>query len=217
MDTWQLLAHDAAKLCIAVLLGGVIGLEREIVGKPAGLRTNILIAVGSTLITIMSVRFAAHSDADPGRVAAQIITGVGFLGAGSILQSRASVIGLTTAATIWAVAGIGIAIGADNVPLAATATLIILLCLTLLRPLEGWTGRRREHVNLRLVLTRESAAPEVVRELEKRAVNVEYSAARKSGAGIEMEIACVAKPHQNGELLTSLLALDGVQSVVAEK
>jgi uncharacterized membrane protein YhiD involved in acid resistance len=215
MGTWDWLVHDAAKLCIAVLLGGAIGLEREIVGKPAGLRTNILIAVGSTLITIMSVRFAADGRADPSRVAAQIVTGVGFLGAGSILQSRAAVIGLTTAATIWAVAGIGIAIGAGYVPIAVTATLIILLCLTLLRPLEGWTVKRREHLPFELVIGAESAATEDLRELSKRGVVVEYTAAHKAGTSIEMEIACVAKPHQSGELVTSLLALNGVHSVRA--
>jgi putative Mg2+ transporter-C (MgtC) family protein len=217
MGTWESLLHDAGKLCIAVLLGGAIGLEREIVGKPAGLRTNILIAVGSTLITIMSVRFATGDHADPSRVAAQIVTGVGFLGAGSILQSRASVIGLTTAATIWAVAGIGIAIGEGYVPIAIAATLIILLCLTLLRPLEGWTVKRREHLRLELVLHGETAAAGVLGELTKRGIEVEYSAAHKAGTAIEMEIACVAKPRGNGELLTSLLALDGVQSVRAHK
>jgi putative Mg2+ transporter-C (MgtC) family protein len=215
---WQWLAHDMLKLFFAVLLGGAIGLEREIVGKPAGLRTNILIAVGSTLITIMSVRFAYHHHGtDPSRVAAQIVTGVGFLGAGSILQSQASVVGLTTAATIWAVAGIGIAIGAGYVPIAAAATLIILLCLTLLRPLEGWTVRRREHIQLQIVLASESAVSDVTRELAHRSVTIESSSVAKTGTAIEMQVACVAKPHRNGELMTSLLAIEGVKSVLTRK
>jgi putative Mg2+ transporter-C (MgtC) family protein len=219
MDTWAWLASDAGKLVVAVLLGGAIGLERELVDKPAGLRTNILIAVGSTLITIMSLRFATLNggSGDPARVAAQIVTGVGFLGAGSILQSHASVIGLTTAATIWSVAGIGIAIGAGYVPIAMTATLIILLCLTLLRPLEGWTVRRRERVLLNLVLDRASAASEVLRELARAGANVEYSAAKKTGSAIEMEIACAAKPRHAEELVTSLLAVEGVSSVLTQK
>jgi putative Mg2+ transporter-C (MgtC) family protein len=215
---WEWLAHDALKLFFAVLLGGAIGLEREIVGKPAGLRTNILIAVGSTLITIVSIRFADHyAGTDPSRVAAQIVTGVGFLGAGSILQSHASVVGLTTAATIWAVAGIGIAIGAGYVPIACASTLIILLCLTLLRPLEGWTIRRREHVHLKIVLDAESAVSEVTRELTHRSVTIEYSSVVKTGTMIEMEVACVAKPHHNGELVTSLLSIGGVKSVLTRK
>jgi putative Mg2+ transporter-C (MgtC) family protein len=149
-------------------------------------------------------------------VAAQIVTGGGFLGAGSILQSRASVIGLTTAATIWAVAGIGIAIGAGYVPLAVAATLIILLCLTLLRPLEGWTVRRAEHVRLQLVLERENAVPQVIGELARRGIEVEHSAVNKTSKAIELEIACVAKPRDTGELLVSLLAIEGVKSVLSE-
>jgi putative Mg2+ transporter-C (MgtC) family protein len=215
---WEWLAHDALKLFFAVLLGGAIGLEREIVGKPAGLRTNILIAVGSTLITIMSIRFADnYQGTDPSRVAAQIVTGVGFLGAGSILQSHASVVGLTTAATIWAVAGIGIAIGAGYVPIAFASTLIILLCLTLLRPLEGWTVRRREHIQIQMVLEAESAVSDVTRELAHRKVSIESSSVVKTGTTFEMEVACVAKPHRNGELMTSLLAIAGVKSVLTRK
>ena len=215
---WESLAHDALKLFFAVLLGGAIGLEREINGKPAGLRTNILIAVGSTLITIMSVRFAAQDPStDASRVAAQIVTGVGFLGAGSILQSHTSVVGLTTAATIWAVAGIGIAIGAGYITIAVATTLIILLCLTLLRPLERWTVRRREHIQLQMVLDAESAVSDVTRELAHRDVTIESSSVVKTGTTIEMQIACVAKPHRNGDLMTSLLSIEGVKSVLTRK
>jgi len=215
---WQWLAQDAVKLLVAVLLGGAIGVEREIVGKPAGLRTNILIAVGSTLITITSVRFAAqYEGTDPSRIAAQIVTGVGFLGAGSILQSRASVVGLTTAATIWAVAGIGIAIGAGYIPIAFAATLIILLCLTLLRPLEGWTVRRREHIQLEIVLEAKSAVSDVTRELAHRSMTIESSSVVKTGTTLAMEVACVAKPHHDGELMTSLLSIEGVKSVLTRK
>src|ERR1051325_7200827 len=93
------------KLLLAALLGGIIGLERQIRDKPAGLRTNILICVGSTLFMSISTSFGDT------RIGAQIITGIGFLGAGSVLHSHGFVLGLTTAATIWVVAGVGMALG----------------------------------------------------------------------------------------------------------
>jgi len=97
-------------LVMAVLLGGAIGLERELRGKAAGLRTNILICLGSTLFTHLSIHLAGGSG-DPGRIAAQVVTGIGFLGAGTILHTRGAIAGLTSAATIWLVAAIGVAIG----------------------------------------------------------------------------------------------------------
>ena len=98
-------------LLLASLLGGAIGWEREHSGKPAGLRTNILICMAATLLTDLSVRLAPSfgGPADPGRIAAQIVTGMGFLGAGTIIQTRGTVTGLTTAATLWIVAAIGMA------------------------------------------------------------------------------------------------------------
>jgi len=102
---------------LAVLLGGAIGLERELGGKPAGLRTNILICVGSVLYTHLSIAMLSAigggggTGTDPTRVAGQIVTGVGFIGAGTILHARGAVVGLTSAATIWVVAAIGVALG----------------------------------------------------------------------------------------------------------
>src|SRR6478672_5906712 len=101
----------ALKLVLAAILGGVIGIEREIRDKPAGLRTNILICVGSTLFMTVSTQMASLTGGDPTRIAAQIVTGIGFLGAGAVLHSHGYVIGLTTAATIWVVAGVGMALG----------------------------------------------------------------------------------------------------------
>jgi len=101
------------RLLLAVILGGAVGLERELRHKTAGFRTAVLICLGAAVMTIVSIRIAGTSgSADPGRIAAQVVTGVGFLGAGAIIQSRGSVIGLTTAASIWVTAGIGIAVGA---------------------------------------------------------------------------------------------------------
>jgi putative Mg2+ transporter-C (MgtC) family protein len=123
------------KLSLGVVLGGAIGLEREVRGKAAGLRTNILICLGAILFTDLSIMIAGPGS-DPGRVAAQVVTGVGFLGAGTILQSRGTVTGLTSAATIWLVAAIGVAIGTGATLEAAGATLLVILVLAALGSLE---------------------------------------------------------------------------------
>jgi putative Mg2+ transporter-C (MgtC) family protein len=124
---------DVVPLLLAVFLGGVIGLERQVRDKPAGLRTNILISLGSCLFTMISITLAGS---DPGRIAAQIVTGVGFLGAGAIIQSGASVHGLTTAAGIWIVASIGMACGTRRYFLAVVVTLLAVLALMLLSPID---------------------------------------------------------------------------------
>src|SRR5262245_44220284 len=100
------------KLGLAAVLGGIVGMERQIHHKSAGLRTNMLICLGATQFTTISTQTAALLGGDPTRIAAQIITGIGFLGAGAVLHSQGYVRGLTTAATIWVVAGIGMALGA---------------------------------------------------------------------------------------------------------
>lgn len=128
----------AAKLFGAVLIGGGIGLEREIKGKPAGLRTNILICVGSALLMDLSIGLTSKYGGDPGRISAQVVTGIGFLGAGTILHTRGMITGLTSAATIWAVAAIGLTIGAGFFVEALGATLTVMLVLVGL----GWVERR---------------------------------------------------------------------------
>lgn len=127
-------------LLLAALLGGAIGWEREHAGKPAGLRTNILICMAAALLTDLSVIVSAASAvADPGRIAAQIVTGVGFLGAGTIIQSRGAVVGLTTAATLWIVAAIGMAIGFGALVEAIGTTVLVLVALVPLRRVEERT------------------------------------------------------------------------------
>jgi putative Mg2+ transporter-C (MgtC) family protein len=121
---------------LATLLGGAIGLERELGGKPAGLRTNILICIGSVLYTHLSLAMLTGSTGaipvgtDTTRVAAQIVTGVGFIGAGTILHARGAVVGLTSAATIWVVAAIGIALGSGYYLEGVGTTLAVLVVLS---------------------------------------------------------------------------------------
>lgn len=135
------------QLALAAALGGMIGLEREASGKPAGFRTNLLICLGAALITALSRLVALNAQgtgyaADPGRMAAQIVSGMGFLGAGTIMQSRGIVTGLTTAATLWVVAAIGMAVGAGAYVAALASTILVMLALMIL-------GRVEDHLLIR--------------------------------------------------------------------
>ncbi len=118
------------KIFLIVILAGLIGIDRELRHKPAGAKTHILVGLGSTIFTLVSlymyVLYKGTAAVDPGRIAAQVVTGIGFLGAGTIIQSSGSVIGLTTAASLWSVAGIGLAVGCGMYYLATVSTLIIL-------------------------------------------------------------------------------------------
>jgi putative Mg2+ transporter-C (MgtC) family protein len=117
------------RLFLAFVLGGLIGLERELVDKPAGLRTHILVCLGSAQFTILS--FNAFPGSDPSRIASYIVAGIGFIGAGTIIQTRERVVGVTTAASLWVTASIGMAIGIGFYFAAAVATVITLLTLGL--------------------------------------------------------------------------------------
>ncbi len=147
------------RIVVAMLLGGLVGMERQLRGRVAGLRTNILVCIGAAAVTIvfdrMFIQYTIDSSSvirmDPARIAAGIITGVGFLGAGAIIKSNDSIRGLTTAASIWAVAAIGIATGVGYYVIAATLTALILFSLYILHTLPlsrnvyftmrmGWSG-----------------------------------------------------------------------------
>jgi putative Mg2+ transporter-C (MgtC) family protein len=133
-----------AKLLLAMLCGGAIGLERELSHKAAGLRTNVLICIGAALYMIVSRHISGGAPyTDPARLAAQVVAGIGFLGAGVILQSRGSVIGLTTAATIFLVGAVGIAIGEGLFGLAAFTTLLVIVVLVMLRKFESALIKRQ--------------------------------------------------------------------------
>lgn len=149
------------RLALATVLGGAIGFEREHSGKPAGLRTNILICVGATLLTDLSFNISQFVPnefirADPARLTAQIVSGIGFLGAGTIIQARGSVTGLTTAATLWVVAAIGIGVGSGSYTEAAGATALVLVVLVLLGRLESRVLEHRSRRSFRLVLDGET-------------------------------------------------------------
>lgn len=130
------LLMDIVKIFVAILAGGIIGFERELKDKPAGLRTNILVSTGSCLFVIFAFRVSELYSDDPGRIIGPIITGIGFLGAGTIIRARGSVRGLTSAATIWVVAGVGMSAGMGLFLLALTISLLVLFILLILPKVE---------------------------------------------------------------------------------
>lgn len=142
-QTWVMVLN----LVIAAFLGGLIGLEREAGHRPAGLRTTMLVCVGSALFTMLSIHaFPSTGDVSNARVAAQIVTGIGFLGAGTVWRSQDQVKGLTTAATIWVAAAIGMAVGAGLGVLALSSTLLTLFILAVMQRLERrFFPRTSEH------------------------------------------------------------------------
>ena len=159
------------RLILAALLGGIIGLEREMRDKPAGLRTNILICVGSTLFMSLSTQVAKLLGGDPTRIAAQIISGIGFLGAGAVLHSHGFVLGLTTAATIWVVAGVGMALGSGMYLVAVFATAMSLVTLYFLSFVEDRIQGRRTYSYSLVVSDLNQALASVNRVLQESSVS----------------------------------------------
>lgn len=132
-------AEDILKILLAVAVGGLIGFERELRDKDAGFRTLIFICLGATLFTILSMTLGGNQD--PSRIAAGIVTGVGFLGAGVIMRERGHVTGITTASTIWLTAALGMSIGAGRYALAGAVVGVALVVLVLFTRLERWMDR----------------------------------------------------------------------------
>ena len=159
----DLLSKTLLRLMLSAALGGVIGLERELNRKPAGLRTNMFICFGAAMFTILSEELAGEFMGDHTRIAAQIIPGIGFIGAGSILHAKGGVSGLTTAATLFVVASIGMACGGGLYLPAVFATILILLALQLL----GWFERmlNLKPVVMNYMIVSDKSADEILAEL----------------------------------------------------
>ncbi len=157
-ESFSNLPEVLLKLAVAVVLGGIIGLERETHDRPAGLRTHVLVCVGSAVYMMLSMSFAP--EADPGRIAAQVATGIGFLGAGTIIRSGSSVRGLTTAASIWAIAAVGLCIGrgGSGYMIAISTTLFVFATLRGLSWVEDRFVAKRQYrqTTLRLHHAREN-------------------------------------------------------------
>jgi putative Mg2+ transporter-C (MgtC) family protein len=156
----------AGRLCLAALLGGLVGFEREVHNQPAGLRTHMVVSIGSCLMMLVSLYMAklGPSPGDPAHIAAQVVTGIGFLGAGAIMRFGMSVKGLTTAACLWTVAGIGLAVGCGYWKAALTATILTLVSTFLLQKVEKSVFQARSY---RKFVVHAQDAPGLVGRLEE--------------------------------------------------
>jgi putative Mg2+ transporter-C (MgtC) family protein len=200
----------AAKLVLAILCGGAIGFERELSRKAAGLRTNVLICMGSALFMIVSRHIGGGAPyTDPARLVAQVVTGIGFLGAGVILQARGSITGLTTAATIFVVAAVGIAIGDGMFGAALLSTALIIVVLVVLRRVERFVLRRQRmfHYSLK---TRDPAQllESLLDLLERQHLQLEDFDVDNNAEGEHIvRLSVVTSIEGNRQLLTELPAL----------
>ncbi|HDT14908.1 MAG TPA: MgtC/SapB family protein [Firmicutes bacterium] len=150
MEYWDMVI----RIGLIIVLSAAIGLDRELRHKPAGIKTHILVGLGSTIFMLVSL-YIYHEyggeakTVDPGRIAAQVVTGIGFLGAGTIMQSKGSVTGLTTAASLWAVAGIGLAVGAGMYALSVTLAAAIIVVFLVTNTFFGIVGHRIEEIEMK--------------------------------------------------------------------
>lgn len=195
------------KLLLAMACGGAIGFERELSRKAAGLRTNVLICMGAALYMIVSRHISAGAPyTDPARLAAQVVAGIGFIGAGVIIQSRGSVIGLTTAATIFLVGAVGIAIGEGLFGLALFSTVLVIIVLVFLRKLESAVIKRKRIFHYVLTTTDPSRLLEDALTLfEKERVHLEDFAVKDVPDGKhEVKFSVLTSIDKNRRLLQAL-------------
>lgn len=217
-DLWRSVAQELRlelllQLVLAVLLGGAIGLERELKGKPAGLRTNILIIMGATLFTVLSFRLA-QGRGDPARVAAQILPGVGFIGAGTILHLRGSVTGLTSAATIWVVAAIGMALGAGAYVEALGTAFVVMAVLAGLGRAEALIGRQAARSHLLVHAIPGSTTLEDLEAVVRASgLDLEHTKARREHVDLVVEFELRGPKLLHDQILIALVHHPSVRSV----
>jgi putative Mg2+ transporter-C (MgtC) family protein len=211
------------KLLLAAFLGGVIGLEREIHGRPAGFRTHLLVSLGSCLFVITSIQFytvfgnfsgSVPVGVDPGRVAAQVVTGIGFLGAGAIIREKFSVRGLTTAACLWIAAAIGLACGVGLFGISMVVTVISLVSLLMLKRIEVML-KRDTYVYIRVWCEDHPEQMQLIEEqLEKCKLHLLHSTIEKNIVTSELHL--VYQVKYNSKDLTRH-PVDAVSSVPGMK
>jgi putative Mg2+ transporter-C (MgtC) family protein len=209
------------RLVVAAVLGGLVGLERERLEWAAGMRTHALVSLGSALFMVVSIFGFSdilneqHVILDPSRVAAQVASGIGFIGAGTIIFRREIVKGLTTAASIWAVAAVGLAVGGGMFLAAISATLLALALLVLAKPVkQRLFPKRKEARRVRLVLRRDTSLAELRSEIEASEVPLERIVVRPgSSAGEDDAELVLGKGSQEEELLSLVEGLRRVSGV----
>jgi putative Mg2+ transporter-C (MgtC) family protein len=209
------------RLTVAAILGGLVGLERERLEWAAGMRTHALVSLGSALFMVVSIFGFSdilnerHVILDPSRVAAQVASGIGFIGAGTIIFRREVVKGLTTAASIWAVAAVGLAVGGGMFLAAGSATLLALVLLVLARPIKRRLfPNRKEARRVRLLVGRGTPLAELREEIEASEVPLERIVVRPGSSADEDDAELVlGKGSRKEELLSLMDALRRVSGV----
>jgi putative Mg2+ transporter-C (MgtC) family protein len=206
----------ALRLVLAVIFGSVIGLERELHNHPAGFRTHILVCTGSALFTLVSVNSFGNSD--PSRVAAQIVSGIGFLGAGTILREGATIRGLTTAASLWSVAGVGMAIGTGYYMGAILTTVLMVVVLFFFSSLEQKILQRTVKVVEMTVADIPGQLGQVASRLGELGISIKsVGISPQSPEQVNIELMLkVPASLQMHEVLDSLAQLKGVSSIKAD-
>lgn len=214
----------AIRLILSIVLGGIVGYERQASNKAAGLRTHVLVCMGSCMIMILSVNVyytvEGQTNADPARLAAQVISGIGFLGAGTIMKEGPLVTGLTTAASIWVVSAIGLAVGFGYYSGAIMATLLAFATLSLLYQLEK---RLRARSRIRLVITLvndRSKIEELCQTLRVLSAEVNDICVEESEDGGELKVAFLLSMRggrdQHALLRKTFYNMRGVRDIVIE-
>lgn len=201
------------RLAIAAVIGGIVGTERELAGQPAGLRTHMLLTIGACLFTLVSAY--AFAGSDPTRIAAQVVSGIGFLGGGAILRHGLSVRGITTAASIWATCALGVAIGSGMYVIGIGGAALVLATLVLLRAARDLLQRRGITREVLVVRARPGYDPTAVLDLaarEKlRILSIEHEHHAESD---ELTIlAKLPRGYQPERLVASIGRLPGIQAV----
>jgi len=202
-------AFAVAKLLLAAVLGGIVGVERELSHKPAGIRTNMLICLGSALFTLISYEMAGNVGGDHTRIAAQIIPGIGFIGAGVVMRERGAIIGITSAATIFVVASIGMAVGAGLYVTGIFTALLLLSSLVVIGNIEQRVGLQMRLLNFRITAPPDNgeAVGRVRQIVEIADIHTHRWHTYKTDEGMLIEFEAEVSVPQERELLTRLGAL----------
>lgn len=207
------------RLILAALLGSVVGMERERLDWAAGLRTHMLVCLGAALFMIVStygfMEVAGHSniDLDPSRVAAQVASGIGFLGAGTIILRKDIILGLTTAASLWAVAAVGLAIGGGLYIAATATTILVLMILAVVKPLEKALFKNHRMRCVKIIIGEESTLEEVRAVINASRVNLKRIVIRGTNKQMEHEVELVLNKINPKKLLPLAEALRNLKGV----
>ncbi len=205
----DLSTYVVARLLLAAILGGMVGIERELSHKPAGIRTNMLICLGAALFTTVSYQMASLYAGDHTRIAAQIIPGIGFIGAGVVIRERGTVVGITSAATIFVVASIGMAVGSGLYITGVFVALLLLASLVLIGNLERRLGLHMLLVNFRVTSGAADNVAERVRQIvDELGIQTRTWSTRRTDEGQSLEFEAEVTVPQQRVLLSRMGALD---------